>query len=175
MRLFVAMVVGLTGCGGSRAHVENEREPFQCKERTVSYMAAKHISGDEIGVLMDCKGGPQIKRWRTDKLGKRQEDAHPITPSEFDRVWKEIDGTGWPNLKDCENGSLEKSDPVYQFDIKDDQNSASFSCQTRVMPYPYNDITDPLDLLSQQGRSQLGDVGSIGSIDKKFHVLRNLC
>ena len=43
------------------------------------------------------------------------------------------------------------------FDIKDDQNKASFQCQTRVMPYPYNDITDPLDLAAMQGRNQLRD------------------
>lgn len=172
-RLSALLMLGacaLVGCGGNRGRVERETEPFLCKDRTASYMAAKHISGDEIGVLMDCKeGGPRIKRWRTDKLGKRQEDLHPITPGQFDTVWKEIDGTGWPNLHDCANGSLAKSDPVYQFDIKDDQNSASFACQTRVMPYPYNDITDPLDMLSQQGRSQLGDdePAEAKALDKK--------
>lgn len=37
------------------------------------------------------------------------------------------------------------------------------------MPYPYNDITDPLDLLSQQGRSQLGDdePADAKALDKK--------
>jgi hypothetical protein len=74
-----------------------------------------------------------------------------------EKVWKEIEGTGWQNLKDCTNGSLEKRDPVFVFDIKDDQANASFQCQTREMPYPYHDITDPLDLASQQGRAQLGD------------------
>ena len=53
-----------------------------------------------------------------------------------------IDGTGWPNLHDCANGSLEKSDPVYTFDVKDDINKGSFSCQTREVPYPYFDITN---------------------------------
>jgi hypothetical protein len=159
----------LLGCG-ARAQVESEREPFDCKDRIASYMAAKHISGDEVGVQMDCKeAGPRIKRWRTDKLGKRQDDSHPITPGEFEKVWKEIDGTGWPNLHDCQDGSLEKSDPVYQFDIKDDQNSASFSCQARDMPYPYNDITQPLDMLSQEGRKQLGDdePADAKALDKK--------
>jgi hypothetical protein len=157
-------------CGGSHAQVESEQEPFLCKDRVVSYMATKHISGDEVGVQMDCKdAGPRIKRWRTDKLGNRQDDTHSISPGEFEHVWKEVDGTGWTNLHDCQDGSLEKSDPVYVFDVKDDQNTASFSCQTRVMPYPYNDITDPLDLLAQQGRKQLGDdePADAKALDKK--------
>ena len=53
--------------------------------------------------------------------------------------------------KDCTNGTLEKRDPVYQFDVKDDENKASFSCQTREVPYPYNDIIDPLDLARAAG------------------------
>ena len=169
MKLALALVV-CAACGGSQKQVDSEREPFNCKDRSVSYVAAKSMGGDEVGVSMDCKeGGPRILRWRTDKLGSRQNDAHPITPSQFDQTWKEIDGTGWPNLHDCANGSLEKGDPVYQFDIKDDENTASFSCQTRVMPYPYNDITDPLDLLSQQGRKQLGDdePADAKALDKK--------
>ncbi len=164
------IVLFVVSCGGSHAQVESEREAFQCKDRSVSYMASKHMSGDEVGVQMDCKeAGPRIKRWRTDKLGNRQNDTHAIAPYEFENVWKEVDGTGWPNLKDCQDGSLEKSDPVYVFDIKDDQNTATFQCQTRKMPYPYNDITDPLDLLSQQGRKQLGDdePADAKALDKK--------
>ena len=167
LALFVVVVAA---CGGSKKHVETEDASFQCKDRSVSYMASKHISGDEVGVQMDCKdAGPRIKRWRTDKLGNRQDDTHSISPGEFEEVWKQVEGTGWQNLHDCQDGSLEKSDPNYQFDIKDDQSTASFSCQTRVMPYPYNDITDPLDLLSQQGRKQLGDdePADAKALDKK--------
>jgi hypothetical protein len=169
MKLALALVA-CVACGGSQKQVDSEREPFNCKDRTVSYVAAKSMGGDEVGVSMDCKeAGPRILRWRTDKLGNRQNDTHPITPSQFDQTWKEIDGTGWPNLHDCANGSLEKGDPVYQFDIQDDENKASFSCQTRVMPYPYNDITDPLDMLAQQGRKQLGDdePADAKALDKK--------
>ena len=157
MRLICVLVL-VFACGGTRAQVEAEKQPFNCRERAASYVASKHISCDELGILMDCQeAGPRIKRWCTDKLGNRKDDSHPITPGEFDKVWREIDGTGWPNLHDCANGSLEKSDPVYVFDIKDDQNKASFQCQTREMPYPYNDITDPLDLAAMQGRNQLRD------------------
>jgi hypothetical protein len=170
MKLVISLGVACAACGGSRAQVEAEKESFLCKDRVASYMATKHMAGDEVGVLMDCKeAGPRIKRWRTDKMGARQEDSHPITPGEFDKTWREIDGTGWPNLHDCANGSLGKSDPVYVFDIKDDQNTASFQCQTRDMPYPYNDITTPLDMLAQQGHKQLGDdePAEAKALDKK--------
>jgi len=165
------LLLAVLGCGhAQREQIENEKQSFQCRQRIVSYIAAHHMGGSEIGVQMDCtEAGPRIKRWRTDKLGKRQDDTHSITPGEFEKVWKEIDGTGWPNLHDCQDGSLEKSDPVYQFDIKDDQSSASFSCQARDMPYPYNDITQPLDMLSQEGRKQLGDdePADAKALDKK--------
>ena len=169
MKLFLLVTLA-AACGGTRAQVESEKEPFNCKERAVSYVASKHISCDELGVLMDCQeAGPRIKRWCVDKLGSRKEDSHPITPATFDKVWREVDGTGWPNLHDCANGSREKSDPGYVFDIKDDQNKASFQCQTRVMPYPYNDITDPLDLAANQGRNQLRDdePADAKALDKK--------
>jgi hypothetical protein len=172
MKLAFALAISAcwaAGCGGSKKQVESEREPFNCKDRAVSYVAAKSMGGDEVGVAMDCKeAGPRILRWRTDKLGNRQKDQHPITPGQFDSTWKEIDGTGWPNLHDCANGSLAKGDPVYQFDIQDDENKASFSCQTREMPYPYNDISDPLDMLANSGK-QLGDdePADAKALDKK--------
>ncbi|HTL37480.1 MAG TPA: hypothetical protein VL326_30310 [Kofleriaceae bacterium] len=152
------VLAALAACSGAQGRANREMQPFNCRDRIASYVATGHISGDELGVQMDCaEAGPRVKRWRTDRQGKREEDQHPITPAEFDRAWKEIDGTGWENLRDCGNGSLEKRDPVYQFDIKDDQNQASFSCQTREVPYPYNDITDALDLTAQRNSKQLGD------------------
>ena len=134
-----------------------EQEHFECKERLVSYVASGHMGASELGVQMDCSEGPRIKRWKVDKTGNRIEDERQLTPGEFDRVWREIDGTGWVNLKDCANGSGGKQDPVYVFDIKDDQNKSSFQCQSVTMPYPYNGLVDPLDVAAQQGRGQLGD------------------
>jgi hypothetical protein len=149
--------VTLAGCA-HHAPVATESVHFDCKDRIVSYMATHHMGGDELGVQMDCKeAGPRIKRWRSDKTGARQEDARSLTPAEFDKVWREIDGTGWPNLHDCTNGTAGKRDPIYVFDIKDDQNKASFQCQSQTMPYPYNDIVDPLDMAAQAGKGQLND------------------
>ena len=146
-------------CGGARREqIERERQVFDCRGRRASYVVAHHMAGDELGVQIDCAdAGPRIMRWRTDKAGTRQDDARSLTPGEFDKVWKEIDGTGWTYLRDCSNGTGGKQDPIYVFDIKDDQNQASFQCQSQSMPYPYNDIVDPLDLAAQNGRRQLGD------------------
>lgn len=145
------------GCGGPRDQIARDAQRFQCRDRLASYVAMHHMAGDEVGVQIDCApAGPRIQRWRSDRAGTRQEDARSMTPGEFDAIWKEIDGTGWPNLRDCTNGTGAKQDPVYQFDIKDDQNKASFQCQSQSMPYPYNDIVDPLDQAAH-GRKQLGD------------------
>jgi len=153
--------LGASACGGAqRDQVVREAQPFDCRNRIASYVVAHHMAGDELGVQIDCaQAGPRIQRWRTDIAGNRDEDAHGLSPGEFDKIWKEIDGTGWPNLHDCSNGTTGKQDPIYMFDIKDDQNKASFQCQSQSMPYPYNDIVDPLDLAAQDGRRQLGGGG----------------
>ena len=153
-----ALLLLLIACGPSRQQkAMAEQEHFECKERLVSYVVSGHIGASELGVQMDCSEGPRIKRWKVDKTGNRVEDERKLTPGEFDRVWREIDGSGWPNLKDCANGSGGKQDPVYVWDIKDDQNKATFQCQTVQPPYPYNGLVDPLDVAAQQGRGQLDD------------------
>ena len=153
----VVLLAVLAGCGGTKAQVQREQQAFDCKDRYATYIVAGDISGSERGVQLDCAdAGPRIKRWKADKNGKRDEDARNITPGQFETAWTQIAGTGWENLKDCTNGSLGKRDPVYQFDIHDDQNKASFSCQTREVPYPYFDITNSLDQLAMQGVKQLG-------------------
>lgn len=166
----VVLLGVLAACGGTSKQVQREQQQFNCKDRAASYMAVKDISGEERGVQIDCaEVGPRIKRWKTDKNGTRQEDARNITPGQFDAAWKEIAGTGWENLKDCTNGTLEKRDPVYQFDVKDDENKASFSCQTREVPYPYFDITNALDQLGMEGSKQLGndEPDDLKALDKK--------
>jgi hypothetical protein len=157
MRSALVLVIAL-GCGPSRQQKAlADQEHFECKDRLVSYVVSGHIAASELGVQMDCAEGPRIKRWKVDKTGNRVDDERAMSPGEFDRVWREIDGTGWVNLKDCANGTGGKQDPVYVFDIKDDQNQASFQCQSVSMPYPYNGLVDPLDVAAQQGRGQLGD------------------
>ncbi len=155
---WVILLAALAACGARQRQADREAQDFNCRDRAASYIATKHIAGDEIGVMLDCAdAGPRIRRWKTDKMGHRIEDERALSPSDFDKTWREIDAVGWPFLKDCTNGTLEKRDPVYVFDIKDDTNKSSFQCQTREVPYPYNDITDALDLMASQGRKQLGD------------------
>lgn len=157
-RGWLLIAIAMTACGGAQRRADQDAIDFRCRDRSASYVASKHIGGDEVGVQMDCEeSGPRVKRWRVDKNGKRTEDAQSVSPVAFDRAWKEIDGTGWAYLKDCTNGSLDARDPVYVFDIKDDQQKASFQCQTREVPYPYNDIADPLDMLAAQSGKPLVD------------------
>jgi hypothetical protein len=148
---------GLGACGGAQRQADAEQQQFECRDRVVSYVATHHLAG-EVGVQMDCvEAGPRLKRWRVDKQGTREEDTRGMTPGEFDKVWREIDGSGWAFLKDCENGTLGKHDPVFVFDVKDDEQKGTFQCQSTSMPYPYNTIVDPLDAAAHKGRKQLGD------------------
>ena len=158
MRSLVVLGLGLlAACGARQRQATAEQQEFTCKDRLVSYVVSHHMGGDEVGVQMDCGEGPRIKRWRIDKQGTRIDDARSMTPKEFDKVWGEISGSGWEYLKDCGNGTAGERDPIYVFDIKDDQNKATFQCQSQSMPYPYNTIVDPLDVAAQSGRGQLGD------------------
>jgi hypothetical protein len=166
----VVLLAVVVACGGTKAQVKREQQAFNCKDRMASYVVVGDISGDERGVQLDCaEAGPRIKRWKTDKKGTHQEDARNVTPAQFDAAWTQVQGTGWENLHDCTNGSLEKRDPVFQFDIKDDENKGSFSCQTREVPYPYFDITNALDQLAMEGGKQLGDdePADMKALDKK--------
>ena len=91
-------------------------------------------------------------------------------PSEFDKTWTEIDGTGWPNLNDCANGSSARPRPdLHVRRSRTTRTRRRSSARRATMPYPYNDITDPLDLLAQQGRKQLGDdePADAKALDKK--------
>lgn len=158
MKRWIFIVAALAACSGRQRQADREAMQFECRDRRASYIATKHIAGEELGVQIDCAdAGPRIKRWRMAKDGTRDEDERALSPSDFNRTWREIDATGWPTMRDCANGSLQKSDPVYVFDIMDDTNKVTFECQTREVPYPYNDITDALDLMAAQGRKQLGD------------------
>lgn len=156
--LAIAMLAG-AACGPSlREQARREAQDFNCRDRAVSYTASRHIAGDELGVQMDCaQAGPRILRWKMDRTGNRVDDAKSLSPMEFDRVWREIAGTGWENLKDCTTGTLGKQDPVYVFDVRDDQNQNTFQCQTTTLPFPYNGFVDPLDMAAQRDRGQLGD------------------
>lgn len=152
------LLVLVVACGPSRQQKALvEQEHFECKDRLVSYVVSGHLAASELGVQMDCRDGPRIRRWKVDKRGARVADERPMPPSEFDQVWREIDGTGWAYLKDCANGSGNTQDPVYVFDVKDDQAKATFQCQGAAMPYPYNTLVDPLDAAAHKGGSQLDD------------------
>jgi hypothetical protein len=164
------LIVLVVACGGPKKseYAGGDNERFDCKDRLVSYVVSGHMGASELGVQMDCSEGPRIKRWRVDKKGKRLEDSRNLSASEFESVWRQIDGTGWVNLKDCANGTNGKQDPIYVFDIKDDQNKSSFQCQSTSMPYPYNGFVDPLDVAAQQGRGQLEEEPEdLKAVDKK--------
>ncbi len=137
----------LAACASpARPAPAREAADFDCRGRAISYIAAHAMAAAEIGVQMDCANGPRLRHWQVDgATNQRHEAARAMTPAEFDKVWSEIATTGWENLKDCRRGDGGKSAPLYQFDVKDDQNTASFSCQSLHLPYPYSNLSDPLD------------------------------
>jgi len=151
-------ILALCACGGYGDQIEREKVRFHCGNRVASYTAVNHLSGKEAGVEIDCQdAGPRLRRWRVDKDGARVEDSRFMTPVEFDKLWTDIDGTGWRYMHDCTNGSGNKKDPIFRFELRDETDQKAFKCQAPQAPFPYNGIVDPLDFAAYKGRKQLGD------------------
>jgi hypothetical protein len=149
MRVGLAVVLGLvaSGCGGKQ-HGGGDGDDgrlFNCKERSAEYIVVGSMAGEELGVALDCaSAGPRVRRWRVEKDGTRDDAAKSLTPGEFDDVWARINDTGWHNLGDC--GATKAGDPVYTFDVKDNQGKSSFACSGRgTLPFPYSTLVDELD------------------------------
>ncbi len=155
--LLLTAGVALGACGGRQKQALAEMQDFECKDRVASFIATNHMAADEIGVQMDCaEHGPRIQRWRVEKDGTRLEDSRSMTPGEFDDVWTRVADSGWENLKDCTNGGGD-SEPIYSFDLKDNQSEAQFACQAQRLPFPYNAIVDPLEVAAAKDKGDLGD------------------
>ena len=142
----VIFVVCVAACGGSQHGGREDLSLFNCKERSAEYIVVGGMAGDELGVALDCKdAGPRVRRWRVAHDGTRDDASKSLTPAEFDDVWARLQDSGWVNLKDC-GGAAKSGDPVYTFDVKNDQNASSFSCSGRgELPFPYNTIVNELD------------------------------
>ena len=141
--------LGLTGalaCGNPHQDTLRQNADFDCHDRVASYVVVGSLTAAEVGVQVDCaEKGPRVRRWTVTKDGTRDEYEGSMTVGDFDRMWDKIDGAGWKYLKDCD-GTGQPDDPVYSFDVKDWNGSASFECTNAGdLPYPYNTIVDELD------------------------------
>jgi hypothetical protein len=142
-----ALAAAAPACGG-RQHTgaaESDRL-FQCKGRSAEYIVVGGLGGDEVGVALDCAdAGPRVRRWKVAQDGTREEGAKSMTPGEFDDVWARIEAAGWRNIQDCAQAAAQ-GDPVYTFDVKNDDDKASFSCSGRgQLPFPWGSLVDELD------------------------------
>ena len=147
MRLaFACGAVLVVSCGNPHKDTLRENAEFECNDRAVSYVVMGSLTAAEVGVMVDCaEHGPRVVRWTVTKEGNRDEYQGSLGVNEFDRMWEKIDGAGWRYLKDCE-GTGQPGDPVFNFDVKDWNGQAAFTCTNAgPLPYPYNTIVDELD------------------------------
>jgi hypothetical protein len=154
--ILACLTVGVLGCGGNKdPQVPSSWANFECKDRSAAYDVVGGMQGQEAGVTLDCKNGPQVVRWVEDKDGTRTEDSAALTPGEFNDVWIRIDGIGWHHLGDCA-GDLGADVPVYRFDIADWNGTATFQCDSMDPPFPYNTVVDELNQLAATIRGDRG-------------------
>jgi hypothetical protein len=141
-----ALAAAAPACGGRQHAAAESDRLFQCKGRSAEYIVVGGIGGDEVGVALDCAdAGPRVRRWKVAQDGTREEGAKSLTPGEFDDVWARIEAAGWRNIQDCPQAAAQ-GDPAYSFDVKNDDDKASFSCSGRgQLPFPWGSLVDELD------------------------------
>ncbi|HVK75540.1 MAG TPA: hypothetical protein VM734_19555 [Kofleriaceae bacterium] len=141
-----AALAAATACGNPHKDTLAQNADFDCRDRVASYVVMGSLAAAEVGVQVDCaEQGPRVRRWTVERDGTRDEYEGSLGVHEFDVLWSKIDGAGWRYLKDCD-GTGQPSDPVYTFDVKDWNGSATFSCTNAgPLPYPYNTLVDELD------------------------------
>ena len=142
-----------TGCGGAKgADNGGQVNNFDCDDRRIAYIASNHFAGRQVGVVVDCaERGPRIKRWVViDEEGGKKTGEHSLTPEQFDELWGKVDSTGWRNLIDCDNPEAAEGDPLYRFGIKQQEETISLTCGGKTLPFPYDRLTNELDLLVAQ-------------------------
>ena len=151
--LALTLALALPACGGGQKQPsDNGDKSFDCDARRIAYIATNHFAGPEVGVVVDCaERGPRIKRWVViDEDGGKSTNEHSLTTAEFEDLWEKVDSTGWRNLTDCDNPEMVEGDPLYRFGIKQQDDATSLTCGGKTLPFPYDRLTNELDLLVAQ-------------------------
>lgn len=157
----------LAACGSStpRRRPAGSSEEFECRGRRAEYMVVGGFVAPEAGVSMVCDNDrPMLTVWRVDQGESRSERDHALSAGQFEDTWEKIDSTGWRYLdKECPGSTASRKpkkgrspDPLYTIDVGDHATSSSFTCGTKELPFPYNQLVNELDLLAA-GFSQSGD------------------
>ncbi len=166
-RRLIALVVLLAACGSStpRRRAAGSSEEFECRGRRAEYMVVGGFVAPEAGISMVCDNDrPMLTVWRVDQGESRSERDHALSPGQFEDTWEKIDSTGWRYLdKECPGSTAQKKlkkgrspDPLYTIDVGDHAATSSFTCGTKELPFPYNQLVNELDLLAA-GFEQAGD------------------
>jgi hypothetical protein len=147
----IAAALAAAACGGAQqTGGGGQVAGFACKGRRIEYTVAGGLAGVENGVSVICQEpSPMLKKWRAAGGGEQAEsNAHSMTQSDFEELWKKIESTGWRNLENCSNPAAGDQDPVYTVDVSDDKSSVSLSCpgQASTMPFPFDRLINELDL-----------------------------
>ncbi len=142
----LAPALAAAACGSPHRELLEQNAQFDCRDRYAAYLVSGSLAAAEAGVQVDCaEAGPRVVRWTVTRDGNREEHAGSLGVGEFDRMWEKIEGAGWRYLGDCD-GTGQPGDPVYTFDVKDWNGTASFSCTNAgPLPFPYNTLVDELD------------------------------
>jgi hypothetical protein len=149
MKRFVWIVVGaVAACGGSQrgGGGDDENASFECGGRRAEYMMSGGMMYPEQGVRMKCDGDiPLVEEYFTSDDGSEKKRSARIPVAAWEASWKDFDNSGWERLEDCTNKAVKEKDPIYTFEIADEDRTVSFRCQGDPLPYPFDVVVSSLD------------------------------
>jgi hypothetical protein len=145
------------GCGGGQHGARSSGPAFTCDNRHAEYMESGGIMYPEQGVRMKCAGDvPTVEEYFDDEKGKETKRSAKISAGAWEKSWSAFEGSGWRLLNDCKNAGAGDKDPIYTFEIANDDKTVSFQCQGKQLPFPYDSVLNALD--SAKGELPAQDV-----------------
>lgn len=147
MRTMWLATVLLAACGGApkRGGGGGDKD-FVCNGRRAEYMQSGGMMYPEQGVRMKCDGNvPLVEEYYTNADGSEKKRAARVTASAWESSWNDFENAGWRRITDCDNPAAVEKDPLYTFEIADEDKTVSFRCQGSELPFPHDTILVALD------------------------------
>ncbi len=146
MRIALVGVLMVTACGGTQRHAGGGGADFKCGGRRAEYMESGSIMYAEQGVRMKCEGDvPMVEEYYDSDDGKEKKRSAKIGAGAWNKSWEDLENGGWRRLTDCSNPEAGDKDPIFTFEIADEDKTVTFRCQGKQLPFPFDTVLNALD------------------------------
>ncbi len=152
LTLLALLLAACPGGGAAKRSTTVTDDDFKCNGRRAEYAVAGGLMSRQqsglvepnVGVVVTCVGSLHLEKWRLLDNG-RKSASHSLTEGEFEEFWGQIEDVGWRNLTDCNNPNAAPDDPVFEFNIADDDSSVQLTCAGKELPFPFDRLRNLFD------------------------------